>query len=98
MTKKIPNTPPADALVHYRVDILDANTHLFHVTLTVAKPAARQRLALPVWIPGSYLVREFAKNLSRLQARQGARLREVAYRQLDKCTWAVECSPANRWW
>ena len=80
-------------MIHYRVDILEPNTHLFHVTLTVAKPAARQRLALPVWIPGSYLVREFAKNLSGLRARQGARPREVACRQIDKCTWEVDCSP-----
>ena len=95
MTKKIANTPPAAALVHFRIAIADANTHLFHVTLTIAKPAARQRLALPVWIPGSYLVREFAKNLSRLQARQGTRPREVLTRQIDKCTWEVDCSPAR---
>ena len=99
MTKKITETSlstvtPSE-LIHYRVDIADPNTHLFHVTLTIAKPAARQRLALPVWIPGSYLVREFAKNLSRLQARQGARVRDVACRQLDKCTWEVDCSPVK---
>ena len=95
MTKKIAHTPPAAAPVHYRIDIADANAHLFHVTLTIAKPAARQRLALPVWIPGSYLVREFAKNLSRLQARQGTRPREVACRQIDKCSWEVDCSPTK---
>ena len=98
MKKTIPDPPLAAALIpliHYRVDILDPNTHLFHVTLTIAKPAARQRLALPVWIPGSYLVREFARNLSRLQARQGTRPREVTCRQLDKCTWEVDCSPTK---
>ena len=30
--------------------------------------AAQQRLSLPVWIPGSYLVREFARHLSGLEA------------------------------
>ena len=96
MKKKIPDSTLAAALIpliHYRVGILDPNTHLFHVTLTIVKPAARQRLALPVWIPGSYLVREFAKNLSGLRARQGIRPREVACRQIDKCTWEVDCSP-----
>lgn len=95
MTKKIAETPPAAALVSYRLDIAEPNTHLFHVTLTIAKPASRQRLALPVWIPGSYLVREFSKNLSRLQARQGTRSREMVCRQIDKCTWEVDCSPAK---
>ena len=95
MPKKIIDTPPASVLVAYRIEFAEPNTHLFHVTLTIAQPAARQRLSLPVWIPGSYLVREFAKNLSTLQARQGARLRGVACRQLDKCTWEVDCSPAK---
>jgi predicted metalloprotease with PDZ domain len=30
-------------------------------------------VSLPVWIPGSYLVREFSKNLQNLSARQGKR-------------------------
>jgi len=99
MTKKTATTALSTAAssepIHYRVDIADPHTHLFHVTLTIATPAALQRLALPVWIPGSYLVREFARNLSGLQARQGARPRQVACRQLDKCTWEVDCSPAR---
>jgi predicted metalloprotease with PDZ domain len=103
MTKNLPETPlaaeldPGNAVdpVRYRVDIAEPNTHLFHITLTIARPAARQRLTLPVWIPGSYLVREFAKNLSGLQARQGTRSRGAACRQLDKCTWEVDCSPAK---
>jgi predicted metalloprotease with PDZ domain len=99
MTKKITKAPlaavPASEPIHYRIDIADPNTHLFHVTLTIPKPAARQTLALPVWIPGSYLVREFAKNLSALQTRQGNRSLAAATRQLDKCTWEVDCSPAK---
>jgi len=47
-------------MIAYRIDIADAHAHLFRVTLTVPQPAAEQRVSLPVWIPGSYLVREFA--------------------------------------
>ena len=52
--------------LHYRVEIGDINAHLFRVALTIAQPAALQRVSLPVWIPGSYLVREFSKNLQNL--------------------------------
>ncbi|MEJ7686259.1 MAG: hypothetical protein WKG52_04260, partial [Variovorax sp.] len=45
----------ADAAVHYRVECADRRAHLFAVTLTVELPAAQQGVALPVWIPGSYL-------------------------------------------
>jgi len=78
--------------LHYRVEAGDLHAHLFRVTLTIAQPAALQRVSLPVWIPGSYLVREFSKNLQGLQAQQqGSNLVVV---QLDKCRWQVACSPA----
>ncbi len=77
--------------VHYRIELADLHAHLFRVTLTIAQPQAQQRVALPVWIPGSYLVREFSKHLQRLQARQGGKA--VALQQLDKCSWQIDCAP-----
>ena len=84
--------PRAVAGIHYRVEIADIHAHLFRVTLKLAKPAALQRLSLPVWIPGSYLVREFSKNLQGLRAFQGSR--PVPTVQLDKCHWQVAANPA----
>jgi hypothetical protein len=57
-------------MITYRVTPADPSAHLFHVTLTVPRPTAGQRLSLPVWVPGSYLVREFARHLSALRAEQ----------------------------
>ena len=79
--------------LHYRVEAADLHAHLFHVTLTIEQPAAAQRVSLPVWIPGSYLVREFSKNLQRLVARQDGRA--VPVQQLDKCSWQVDCVPSS---
>jgi predicted metalloprotease with PDZ domain len=76
-------------MVTYRVDIPDPHTHQFRVTLVLPQPAAAQRLSLPVWIPGSYMVREFGRHLSQLEARQGGR--EVPLQQLDKTTWLAHC-------
>ena len=80
-------------VVHFRVEPGDLNAHLFLVTLTIQNPAAEQRVSLPVWIPGSYLVREFSKNLQRLTANQGLQALEVA--QLDKRSWLIKCSPGK---
>ena len=79
--------------IHYTVEASDLHAHLFQVTLTIPEPAAQQTVSLPVWIPGSYLVREFAKNLQNLQARQGRRFASLA--QLDKCTWVITCKPGQ---
>ena len=75
----------AAASVHFRVEVLNPHAHLFSVTLTVTEPARAQRFALPVWIPGSYLVREFSQHLQGLQASQGGA--PVALKQLDKHRW-----------
>jgi predicted metalloprotease with PDZ domain len=79
----------ASAAIAYRVLILDRHAHLFQVTLTIAQPAVGQRLSLPVWIPGSYLIREFSKTLQNLQASQGKKT--VALTQQDKCNWQADC-------
>ena len=75
--------------IHYNVEAADLHAHLFHVTLTIAQPQALQTVSLPVWIPGSYLVREFSKNLQHLSAKQGRR--NVPITQQDKCSWAIAC-------
>ncbi len=76
-------------MIRYRVELDDLHSHHYRVTLTVPQPAALQRLSLPVWINGSYMVREFGRHLSALTAQQGRRA--VALRQLDKTSWQVEC-------
>jgi len=85
----MPSPHKTCAPVHYRVEMPDLHTHLYQVTLTVPEPDALQRLTLPAWIPGSYLIREFAKNLQGLQARQGRRALEVL--QTGKSSWEVAC-------
>lgn len=75
--------------MHYRIEAADLHAHLYGVTLTIAQPAAGQRVSLPVWIAGSYMVREFAKQITGLSARQGKR--NVTVQQLDKATWVIGC-------
>ncbi|HWH82606.1 MAG TPA: PDZ domain-containing protein, partial [Burkholderiaceae bacterium] len=76
-------------MITYSVAVHDPRAHLFRVTVRVPAPAREQRLSLPVWIPGSYLVREFARHLSALEATQGGR--PVALQQLDKASWLARC-------
>jgi predicted metalloprotease with PDZ domain len=77
-------------MITYRVDVSDVHQHEFEVTLTLENPQAQQILSLPVWIPGSYMVREFSRHISRLQALQGSQA--VALVQKDKATWLASCS------
>jgi predicted metalloprotease with PDZ domain len=74
------------AAVQYTIVPKDLAGHLFNVTLSVASPAADgQVFALPAWIPGSYMIREFARNIVRIRAESGGQPVELA--KLDKHTW-----------
>jgi predicted metalloprotease with PDZ domain len=72
--------------VQYTIVPIDLAGHLFNVTVTVASPAPEgQQFALPAWIPGSYMIREFARNIVRIRAESGGAA--VALTKLDKHTW-----------
>jgi len=64
----------------------DPAAHLFEVRLTVAAPEADgQIFALPTWIPGSYMIRDYAKHV--VAARAESDGRDVALRKIDKTRW-----------
>jgi predicted metalloprotease with PDZ domain len=72
--------------IRYRIQPSHPEAHLFRVTLTLPEPdPAGQRLFLPAWIPGSYMIRDFARNVVRLAAHDEAG--EVAVHRDDKNTW-----------
>ena len=74
----------------YRVRLAAPGAHLFEVELRIrcADPHG-QRLSLPAWIPGSYMIRDFARNFVTLEANcDGGAL---AVSKLDKQTWL--CAP-----
>jgi predicted metalloprotease with PDZ domain len=77
--------------IHYTITSHDLAAHLFAVSLTIDAPAADgQVLSLPAWIPGSYMIREFARNIVRIQAECGGE--KVALSKIDKHTWrAAPC-------
>ena len=77
-------------MLHYLVEAADLHAHVYGVTLTIAQPSAQQQVSLPVWIAGSYMVRELSKQVLNISARQGNRA--VALHQRDKCTWEIDCT------
>ncbi|AOI56489.1 M61 family metallopeptidase [Burkholderia diffusa] len=73
--------------IRYSIAPKDLAAHLFEVSVTVDDPDPEgQHFSLPVWIPGSYLVREFARNIVTLAAFNDAG-RKVRIAKTDKNTW-----------
>jgi predicted metalloprotease with PDZ domain len=78
--------------IRYRIQPKHPEAHLFEVTCTVADPdPSGQRFALPAWIPGSYLIRDFARHVVSIHA--ATRGASVRLAKLDKQTWrAAPCA------
>ncbi|HEU4622053.1 MAG TPA: PDZ domain-containing protein [Burkholderiaceae bacterium] len=76
--------PPAP--IRYSIIPSRPAAHLFEVTLTVDDPPAEGvRVALPAWIPGSYLLRDFARHIVSIKA--SANDRAVRLTKIDQHTW-----------
>jgi predicted metalloprotease with PDZ domain len=70
--------------VHYAVSIPDPNSHLLRVRMSVrGLPGDSADLVLPVWTPGSYKVRDYARNVQDFSAGR------AAWRKVDKSRWRV---------
>nr|WP_199065377.1 PDZ domain-containing protein [Chromobacterium sp. ASV5] len=77
------------APIRYTLRPASPEAHLFDVMLTVARPAKKgQIFSLPTWIPGSYMIREFSRNLSAIRAESAGK--PVDLQQLGKNSWQAE--------
>jgi len=73
----------------YNIRPLNPAAHLFEVRLTVAKPDSEgQVFAMPAWIPGSYMIRDYARHVVAIRAEaDGVGL---LVKKLDKSRWQTE--------
>ena len=75
-------------MIRYKITSRNPGGHYFDVSIWIDKPdPAGQQLRLPNWIPGSYMIRDFARNLLDLRACNQAG--ELAIEQIDKSNWRV---------
>lgn len=72
--------------LHYRVAMPQPRSHLFEVTLQVQGwNQASLDLKMPVWTPGSYLVREYARHVQDFRVEQG-----LDWQKLSKNHWRIQ--------
>jgi predicted metalloprotease with PDZ domain len=75
--------------IYYVVAMPQPETHLFEVTLKITDcPSPTVDLKMPVWTPGSYLVREYAKNLQNFAAFAGNT--PLPWQKLSKNHWQID--------
>lgn len=86
--------------IKYQLNLADPSGHRFHICLTIPNPDKNgQILRLPAWIPGSYLIRDFARQIETIKAfkcnPETTNLGDnvVKIKKLDSNTW--QCEPVD---
>ena len=89
------NDSNIQAAIEYKVKVANASEHLFEVTMKVTLPN-NDRLsvvaAMPAWIPGSYMIRDFSRNLHSLQTNDA----DINIKQIDKQQWEITCTTKSQ--
>ena len=78
----------AQSNISYELSMPEPQTHYFEVEMIVNGNTKKNLdLSMPVWAPGSYLVREFAKSIEAIEASNNSG--ELEINKINKNTWRV---------
>jgi len=75
--------------IYYKLSMPEPHTHLFKVEMRLDGAKGKEIIAMPVWTPGSYLVREYARNIQDISAHSedGSKL---SMEKIDKNHWEIQ--------
>src|SRR5262249_24193741 len=93
-------TGPNSSEISFTVSMSKPYTHLLEVEMRVQIPANlnvpnETDLVMPVWTPGSYLIREFERHVQDFAA--DVNDRPLEWTKVNKNTWRVKTNGARRW-
>lgn len=73
---------------HLHLDLRQASSHLVLARLELQPQRSLLRFALPAWTPGSYLIRDYVRQLEALEVRQSGQVLEV--RRTGVASWELD--------
>ncbi|MEW6997293.1 M61 family metallopeptidase [Colwelliaceae bacterium BS250] len=77
------------SVINYCISATNPNAHIFTVTIAIPEHDESQlTLSLPAWLPGSYMIRDFAKNIITCSAHDSSN-NELTLTKTNKQTWQL---------
>lgn len=77
-------------MINYTITISDPSSHFAEVEMAfTADKTSVSYIAIPVWTPGSYMVREFSKNIQEFQVLESSG-KSVSVTKINKNQWNFE--------
>ena len=81
-------------MLHYHIRPYSLEQHLWQVRLCFQQSETETiSLSLPNWVPGSYMIREFARHIVAIEARGNGQPAQLV--QSDKNTWQLAATPGE---
>lgn len=74
--------------IKYTLSFAEAQAHYVDVEMEVSSNKEQVLLKMPVWAPGSYLVREFSRHVEGFEASQGDK--KLSFKKVNKNTWQIQ--------
>lgn len=95
-TRKAPAVVKAPPEIDYTISMSEPWTHLLEVEMRIRWGAMPGKLEvkMPVWTPGSYLVREYARHVQDFVA-VGGLSDTLDWRKINKNTWQIDTNGAK---
>lgn len=76
-------------MIRYQIQAIRPEAHIFRIEMQIPTTVPEgQVLRMPAWIPGSYMIRDFARHVVSFEAHADGS--SLAWRKLDKDSWWVE--------
>ncbi len=83
-------------MIRYIVSIRNPASHYFDITMEIKNVVSDNlHFSMPVWTPGSYLVREFGRNVLDFQAADATTGIRLDSKKISKSTWVVHTAGAT---
>jgi len=85
--------------ISFTVAMSKPHTHLFDIEVAIKRTANgphEEQLVIPVWTPGSYLVREFERHVQDFAAADAAG-QPLKWEKTNKNTWRINTNGAREW-
>ncbi|MEN3328060.1 MAG: hypothetical protein V7638_2867 [Acidobacteriota bacterium] len=85
--------------ISFTVAMSKPHTHLFDIDVAIKRTAngpQEELLVMPVWTPGSYLIREFERNVQDFAAADAAG-QPLKWEKTNKNTWRIITNGAREW-
>jgi predicted metalloprotease with PDZ domain len=90
------NNAEAKTEISFEVSFSEPNAHYVDVKMNISGVASDSiDVKMPVWAPGSYLIREFSKNIEQFDVK-GIGQNTASYKKIDKNTWRIATAGNQR--